>query len=206
MMYSIKINLKLIKLYVNIQIKLYWVILEVSCLSYGMVRCPGVSLGYSYLDKTYSIFLMVIFDFMTHSMKINLIWFKNIIKIDQLKVFLSVFMCPGLSWGILGCPGVIRLTQFWVDLAQCLHCYSRFNFALNISDKTCLANLNFRFLWGFKAQFESNISLHSLINILSRQSLLLSGEMNGVSQGRKKIYNSTITSIFIRSRSTIILF
>ena len=60
-----------------------------------------------------------------------------------------------------------------------------FNFALDISDKTCLANLNSRFLWGFKVQFESNISLHSLINILSRLSRLFSGEMNGVTQGRK---------------------
>ena len=41
MMYLIYINLKLIKLYLNIQIKLYCGIFYVSCLSYGMLRCPG---------------------------------------------------------------------------------------------------------------------------------------------------------------------
>ena len=47
---------------------------------------------------------------MTYSMKINLIGFKKHNKNDRINVSLSVFMCPGVSWGILGCPGVIRLT------------------------------------------------------------------------------------------------
>ena len=75
-----------------------------------MLRCPGVISWLFILRQNMLIFLMVIFDFMTHSMKINLIWFKKHNKNDQIKVSLSVFMCPGVSWGILGCPGVIRLT------------------------------------------------------------------------------------------------
>ena len=65
-----------------------------------------------------------------------------------------------------------------VDLGRKATKQTNKNFALNISDKTCLANLNSRFLWAFKTQFEVNISLSSLINILSRRSRLLSGEMN----------------------------
>ena len=37
-------------------------------------------------------------------------------------------------------------------------------------------------------QFELNISLHSLINILSRLSRLFGAEMNGIIQGRKNAY------------------
>ena len=40
-----------------------------------------------------------------------------------------------------------------------------FDLTLNISDKTRLANLNSRFHLAFRAKFDLNISLHSLINI-----------------------------------------
>ena len=49
-----------------------------------------------------NIFLMVLFDFMTHSMKINLNLIHKQNKIDQIKVYLSV-LCV---------LGVIRLTRY----------------------------------------------------------------------------------------------
>ena len=52
-----------------------------------------------------------------------------------------------------------------------------FNFALNSSAKTCL-QISIPFSFELLKQFELNISLHSLINILSRRSRLLSGKMN----------------------------
>ena len=62
---------------------------------------------------------MVIFDFITHSMKINLIWFKNIIKNDRINVSLSVFMCPGVSWCVLGYPGVSVSVSVFVQRRAC---------------------------------------------------------------------------------------
>ena len=52
-----------------------------------------------------------------------------------------------------------------------------FNFALNISDKTCL-QISIPVSFELLKQFELNISLHSFINILSRRSRLFSGKMN----------------------------
>ena len=48
---------------------------------------------------------MVIFDFMTHSMKITLNLINKHSKIDQIKVYLSVLYvlgCPGIFCGVLG--------------------------------------------------------------------------------------------------------
>ena len=42
-------------------------------------------------------------------------------KNDRIMVSLSVFMCPGVSWGILGCPGVIRTVIHWWTLLQTQH-------------------------------------------------------------------------------------
>ena len=53
----------------------------------------------------YSIFLMVIFDFMTLSMKINLNLIYKHSKIGQIKGILEG-LDQGVSWCVLGYPGV----------------------------------------------------------------------------------------------------
>ena len=55
MMCLINTNLKLIKSYLNLLFKLSWVIFQVSCLSYGMSRCPG---GLDYLLTTHTQFFL----------------------------------------------------------------------------------------------------------------------------------------------------
>ena len=48
-------------------------LLGILCVLHGMLRCPGVISWLFILRQNILIFLMVIFDFLTHSMKINLI-------------------------------------------------------------------------------------------------------------------------------------
>ena len=75
------------------------------------LRCPGViSWLFILRQSILNIFNGNIRFYDTfNENKPNLILKHN--KNDRIKVSLSVFMCPGVSWGILGCPGVIHKTD-----------------------------------------------------------------------------------------------
>ena len=76
-------------------------------MSYGMLSCPGVVSWLFILRLIFNGYICFYDTF--NENKPSLIYKHN--KNDRIKVSLSVFMCLGVSWGIWGCPGVIRLTQ-----------------------------------------------------------------------------------------------
>ena len=75
-------------------------------MSYGMLSCPGV-VSWLFILRLIFNGNICFYDTFNEN-KPSLIYKHN--KNDRIKVSLSVFMCLGVSWGILGCPGVIRLT------------------------------------------------------------------------------------------------
>ena len=84
MMYLININLKLIKLYLNnINKVILSYLLGILLVLWYVEMSWGNLLAIHTQAKHTQYLLMVIFDFMTHSMKINLIRFKNIIKMIE---------------------------------------------------------------------------------------------------------------------------
>ena len=89
-------------------------------MSSGTLRCPGVFSGLFILSQNLPQYILksnitcIIINFMMRLMKINLQINKKMIKMNKQKYFNVSFRYSRASWGVLGCPGVIRLTLIFV--------------------------------------------------------------------------------------------
>ena len=81
---------------------------------WGTLKCPVLFSGLFILRKNLTQYILklntMIFDYMIHFIKLNLQINKKMIKMSKRRYFVVSFRYSMVSWGVLGCPGVIRLT------------------------------------------------------------------------------------------------
>ena len=73
---------------------------------------------------------------------------------------MAVLECPGVSWGILGCPGVIRLTVFYADAGYTSYHSHRLHERSLSEDKEGVGSLNTAYSPKYTFNFPSPFVTH----------------------------------------------